>query len=153
MTKPHLFFTRFCLSLLLLATTLVNAEEVQTSQTFDNYEVHYSVFNTSFLTPQVASAYGITRSKSKALMNIAVLEKQADGRMKNVTAIVSGDQYDLIRHTPLAFQEVREEQAIYYLSSFDIQNRATIYFTVNIQPDPNRPAYKLQFSKMLYRDE
>lgn len=153
MKKP---FTRLCLCLLalmVLAGASSHAEDVQTSQTFDNYEVHYSVFNTSFLTPQVAAAYGITRSKNKALMNIAVLEKQPDGRMKNVTAILSGEQYDLIRHTPLTFQEVREEHAIYYLSSFDIQNRTTVYFTVNIQPDPNRPAYKLQFSKMLYRDE
>lgn len=142
----------FCLVAGWFAAATV-AEELQTMQTFDRYEVHYSVFNTSFLSPQVAGAYGITRSKSKALMNIAVLEIQPDGSRRNVTAILSGDHYDLIRHTPLAFQEVREEKAIYYLSSFDIQHKATVYFTVNIQPDPDKPPYVLKFSKMLYRDE
>ena len=138
----------------LLSTCLqASAEEMATSQTFDNYEIHYSVFNISFLTFEVVRAYGIVRSKSKALMNIAVLQKQADGTMKNIAAIVTGDQYDLIRNTPLSFQEVREEQAIYYLSSFEIQNHATIYFTINVQPDPNKPAYVLKFNKVLYKDE
>lgn len=148
-------FTR--LSLLALLGMLLLAgrclAEDNFVKSFDNYEVHYSVFNTSFLTPQVAQAYNIVRSGSKALMNIAVLKKQADGSMKNVSAIVTGEQYDLVRHDPLAFQEVREEQAIYYLSSFEFQNRTTLYFTIMIQPDPNQPAYKLEFNKMLYRDE
>lgn len=127
--------------------------EENNRKVFDSYEVHYSVFNTGFLTPQVAQAYNIVRSKSRAMINIAVLQKQADGKMKNVSARVSGDQYDLIRTVPLAFNEVREEQAIYYLSSFDFQNKTTLYFTVMIQPDPNKPAYKLQFNKLLYTDE
>jgi hypothetical protein len=135
----------------LLLSTLSYSENMQA---FGNYEVHYSVFNTSFLTPDIAEAYHITRSKSKALMNIAVLEKQADGSLKNVDASITGEQYDLIRHDPLSFQRVQEEHAIYYLSSFDIQNRTTIYFTVFIKPDTSTaPAYKLEFNKMLYRDE
>lgn len=144
-------------SFLVAAVLVISAgawsDESNNVQTFDNYEVHYSVFNTSFLTPQVAEAYGIVRSGSKALMNIAVLQKQPDGSMKNVPAVVSGEQYDLVRTDPLSFMEVKEEHAIYYLSSFDIQHRATIYFTVMIQPDPAKAAYKLQFNKMLYRDE
>jgi hypothetical protein len=137
---------------ILLLATKAFAEDNYV-KTFDDYEVHYSVFNTSFLTPQVAQGYNIVRSGSRALMNIAVLKKQPDGSMKNVTAIVTGEQYDLVRHDPLEFKEVREEHAIYYLSSFEFQNRATLYFTVMIQPDPNQPAYKLEFNKMLYRDE
>lgn len=136
----------------LLLASLVHSDD--NVQSFGRYEVHYSVFNTSFLTPEIAEAYQITRSKSKALMNIAVLEKQSDGRLKNINATITGEQYDLIRHEPLKFQRIQEEQAIYYLSTFDIQHRTTIFFTLNIQPESSTaPAYKLQFNKMLYRDE
>jgi hypothetical protein len=123
------------------------------TQVFDDYQVHYSVFNTSFLSPEVASSYHIVRSGSKALINIAVLQKQANGTLKNVTAKVTGEQFDLIRKDTLPFREVREENAIYYLSDIDIQNRTTIYFTVLIQPDASKRAYKLEFNKMLYKDE
>lgn len=133
-----------------IAHTALGEDNVKT---FDDYEIHYSVFNTSFLAPQIANTYNIVRSKSKALMNIAILQKQADGSRKNVTAVMSGEQYDLIRKEPLVFQEVREEKAIYYLSSFDFQHKTTLYFTLFIQPDPGKPAYKVQFNKMLYRDE
>jgi hypothetical protein len=144
---------RHWLGFLLVFFTQLAWSDNNNVQTFGNYEVHYSVFNTGFLSPEIAQAYNIVRSKSKALMNIAVLEKQANGTLKNVTALVTGNQYDLIRTVPLAFNEVREEHAIYYLSSFDFQNKTTLYFTLMIQPDPNKPAYKLQFNKMLYTDE
>ena len=120
---------------------------------FDDYEVHYSVFNSSFLTPEVADAYNIVRSKSSAVMNISVLQKQKDGSMKSVSAIVTGEQYDLIRHDPLDFFEVREQGTRYYLNSFDITHKTSIYFTVFIQVSPNREPYKLQFNKLLYKDE
>ncbi len=148
-----LLFQRHWLFIILACLAPFSWSAENNVQTFDNYEVHYSVFNTGFLTPEIAQAYNIVRSKSRALMNIAVLQKQADGTLKNVTAVVTGDQYDLIRTVPLGFTEVREELAIYYLGSFEFQNKTTLYFTLMIQPDPNKPAYKLQFNKMLYTDE
>lgn len=122
-------------------------------RTFDNYEVHYSVFNSSFLTPEVAESYNIVRSKSQALMNISVLEKLPDGSKRSTSAIVTGEQYDLIRHEPLKFSEIKEQETRYYLSSFEITNKTTIYFTVYIQLAPNHEPYKLQFNKLLYKDE
>ena len=122
-------------------------------QLFDDYEVHYSVFNSSFLTPEVASVYDIVRSKTKALINISVLKKQPDGSRVVVPAEVTGSQYDLIRHDPLTFVEVKEQDAIYYLSSFEITHKTTIYFTLFIKVSPEQQPYKLQFNKLLYKDE
>lgn len=121
-------------------------------QEFGDYQVHYSVFNSSFLTPKVAKAYGIVRSNTLAVMNISVLKKQKDGTYKGVEADVSGDQYDLIRRDPLDFQEVREQDAVYYLSTFEIQDRITIYFTVNVQVSPDEQPFKVEFTRMLYHD-
>ncbi|HEY9032786.1 MAG TPA: DUF4426 domain-containing protein [Pseudomonadales bacterium] len=136
--------------MLMLSAAAVHADT--SVQRFGDHEVHYSVFNTSFLTPQVASAYDIVRSGRKALMNIAVLKRQNDGSLVNVAARVSGDQFDLIRREPLTFREVREQHAIYYLASFDIQHMITIYFTVNVEVEGQQP-FKVQFNKMLYNDE
>jgi len=59
----------------------------------------------------------------------------------------------VIRHESLDFFEVREQAARYYLSSFEITHKTTIYFTVFIQVTPGREPYKLQFNKLLYKDE
>ena len=125
----------------------------ESMQQFGDYQVHYSVFNTSFISPEIAKHYNIVRSKNSAMMNIAVLKKQGDGSYKNVTALVTGEHNDLVRKEPLSFTQVREEHAIYYLSTFTIHHNIDVYFTVNVQPDPNLPAFKLQLTKRLYRDE
>lgn len=118
----------------------------------DDYEVHYSTFNTSFLNEKIASTYGIVRSKSKALLNVAVLKKNNDGFMKPVSASLTGQTYDLILIKALDFFEVREGDAVYYLAQFDIDHKIPLYFTVNVKADPNQPAMKVQFKKVLWVD-
>ncbi|MEC8230923.1 MAG: DUF4426 domain-containing protein, partial [Pseudomonadota bacterium] len=44
-------------------------------ETLGEWDVHYIVVGTPFLTPEVASSYGIVRSKFNALVNISVLDK------------------------------------------------------------------------------
>ncbi len=124
-----------------------------TSQTFGDYEVHYSVFNSSFITPDIAKAYGIVRSKSQALVNIAVLKKQLDGSMQAVSAVINGDVFDLVHRANLEFSEVREQDSVYYLANFDISHKIKVYFTVIVQSDPNTSPFKVTFNRTLYKDE
>ncbi len=50
----------------------------QQQQTFGDFEVHYSAFNSSMLSVEIAKAYGIQRSDSRALINITVLKRNGD---------------------------------------------------------------------------
>ena len=149
-------FNRRSIAMLLLSLGLcwqvAQADEVETVLKSGDYDIHYSVVNTSFLTPQVAESYRIVRSKSKALVTIAVLKRDAKGVMHNVSAVVKGDVFDLIQRTALTFSEVREQPAIYYLAQIDIQHTIPVYFTVMVQPDPNNEPIKLTFKKTLYVD-
>lgn len=140
---------------LILLSVLFNLEVAYANndeqvESFNDYDVHYSVFNTSFLTPEVAKAYGITRSKELALVNIAVRKRKSADTTTAVSAMVKGNVRDLIRKTPLEFKEVREHDAVYYLSSTKIDNKQTVYFTISVQPDPNISPYTFEFSKKLY---
>lgn len=145
------FYLCCAISLLLLANHAFAQEG--SSMKIDNYQVHYSAFNTSFLSAEVAKAYGINRSGAEALLNIAILEKQADGSMKNVTAEVRGTLSDLIHKKPLAFKEVREQEAIYYLASFPIEHKATAYFSISAKVANRLTPLKIEFTKQLYKDE
>ena len=140
-----------CLFLMLLGASQSLAQS-QSVHSEGDYEIHYSIFNSSFISPDVAKAYGIVRSKSQALINVSVLKKQPQGLPKPVRAAVKGEHYDLIRHTALPFEEIVEKNAIYYLAALDIAHKTTIYFTLNVQPNPNEPAIKVQFQKVLYID-
>lgn len=137
---------------LLVSSTLAIADDEEQIKSFNNYDIHYSVFNTSFLSPEVASAYGIVRSKEMALLNIAIRKNKPDGSNIAVAAIVKGNVRDLIRKTPLEFREVREQDAVYYLSLTKIDHKQTVYFTISVQPDPNISPYTFEFSKKLFVD-
>ena len=117
------------------------------------YDVHYSIFNSSFIAPDVAELYKIVRSPETALLNISVLKHQKDGSKKGVKAAVSGNEYDLIRYIDMAFFEIEEKNAIYYLSSLKITHKTTIYFTINVQPTSDLKPFTVKFNKLLYKDE
>lgn len=144
---------RILLAFFLLFSLSALAANEETTRTFDNYEVHYNLFPSTFLTPEIAALHKITRSGSVALINVSVLKKGPGGISIPVAAKVTGEQYDLIRHEPIPFREIREPGAIYSIGSFTITDRTTIYFTLWVEAEPGVPPQKIQFSKMLYREE
>ncbi|MCW8885137.1 MAG: DUF4426 domain-containing protein [Motiliproteus sp.] len=119
---------------------------------FDQYEVHYVAFNSSFVTPDVASAYDLQRSKYRALVNIAVLKKE--GKEKpSVKAMVKGTVKNLIGQSrDLSFTEIREGESIYYIASFRFTDDEMLSFEISAQPDPNKPPYSLTFKQHFYAD-
>lgn len=143
---------RYFLCCILLLSTVVFAN-TDTMQSVGNYQVHYSSLNTSFLSADVAKAYGITRGKDKALLNVAVLKKQSNGQYLPVQAKVTVELYDLIHKKNLPVQEVVEEYAIYYLAPFDIDHKVTVYFTVVAQVEGRQTPLEIKFKRKLYKDE
>ncbi|MEH6627591.1 MAG: DUF4426 domain-containing protein [Motiliproteus sp.] len=135
--------------LLALVSGFAQAEQFKP---FDQYEVHYNAFNSSFVTPEVASAYGLQRSKYRALMNVAVLKKEG-GKKPSVNAVVTGSFNNLIgQNQDLSFVEIREGESIYYIASFRFTDDEVLDFEIKVQPDPNAPAYIVNFKQHFYVD-
>lgn len=143
------FSHHFLLIALALLTLNVNAEQ---KQRFANYDVHYSVVNSTFITPEVAAAYNITRGKHRAFVNISVRKISDDGSNKEKRAVVSGKSSDLIHSTPLDFNEIIEQGAIYYIAELKFNDKDLRRFDIQIQPDPNIAPYTLTFSQKIYID-
>jgi hypothetical protein len=137
-----------------LATGLLLALLAWTAQAevrqYGSFEVHYSVFGSSFLQPDVAAAYGIVRAKDRAVINIAI--RRGSGDAAAVSATLRGTRGDLIRKTPLEFREIREQQAVYYIAEFGFLDGETQYFDIAIQPAGEARALELRFSQVLYAD-
>ncbi len=136
------------LAALLSATTAIAEQQ----QTFDNHEIHYNAFNSTSIPPEVAQSYELTRSRQAAVMNIAVLDTSKEGKPA-VKAIVKGEFKNLIGQVQtLTFKLVEEGDAIYYIASFRFTDQDVFNFTLDVQPDPNKPAYQITFSQKFYAD-
>ncbi|MCA1767943.1 MAG: DUF4426 domain-containing protein [Idiomarina sp.] len=102
-------FIKAVLTMSLLFSASLMAEQ---KQTLGNWDVHYSAFNSTSLAPQIASQYNLTRSASKGVLNIAVLDKHTQ---KAQTPGVSGQVVNpLGQIRELEFQQVTEGNASYY---------------------------------------
>lgn len=119
---------------------------------FADYEVHYSVFNSSFIPPETASALELTRGKDRALINISVRKQLKGGLDREHQAVVTGSTSDMIHVIELDFKEVKEQGAIYYLAEFPFNDKDLRSFTIKVQPEPNIAPYQLKFTRRLYKD-
>lgn len=139
------------LPLLALAQTQLQGQEVY--QDFGEYRVFYSVFNTSFLQPDIAALHNIDRAKDQALVNIAVTRKTASGYTQGLPAAVSGVSRNLMQQQKtLNFTEVREQAVAYYLAPVRFTDEEILHFTISVETEPGQPPLTLNFTKKLYVD-
>ena len=142
---------RFAITTLtLLALLFVKLPaQAQQSERFGPYELFYSVVNTTFLEPEVAAEYGITRGKKRAILNLAVREHVDQGSEPRAVRL-QGRTWDLIQNQFLEFQEVREGPAIYYIAEFRFINEEWRFFEVDFRPEGGTETYTFKFKHQLY---
>ena len=135
-------------------------------QTDDCYMIHYNAVIASFLPPATAHAYGITRSKKRALLVVSVrkpldiLEGCKKGQYKQtqaVTATVTAQAANLEgRLETLEIRPVEEgdadSKAIYYLDDFRISNTETWNFTIIVVIDGQEKEHEIKFSQQFFVD-
>ncbi len=140
----------------LLALALLMTAELAAAEQFvedKDYVVHYSAFTSTLLTPEVASAYGLMRSRQRGIINIAVQRKQPGGSPKAVMAQLVGFTGQLGgSEIPLDFKVVEEGDAIYYLAEFRVHDGDELNFDIKVKPTPETVPLKISFSQSFYAD-
>ena len=129
------------------------ANQIDTSQRFGDYEVFYSVFPSTFLMADIAASYKIKRAKNNAVVNISVLRHSGDGKTTPVAATLKGHVSDLVHRDALKFQEVREQDARYYLAQFRHLGTDTANVEVQVLPEGADKPFTLTFARKVYAEE
>jgi len=143
----------FLLTLFCGITSSVTAQDSFSSKDIDNHRIHFSVFNSSFLPPKAASAYGFVRAKDRAILNIAVTDKNAGGESRGLPVRLTGSATNLLQQkTNFDFIEIDEGDAVYYLAEFKISNKEAMNFTIHVLLPGKRYSDTITFSKTLYHD-
>lgn len=143
--------------LLFQAFSLQAQNQENYSTVVGDYEIHHVVFNSSFLTPEIARIYGFTRGKDKALVNVAVTRIADGANSLGLEAEVKGEARNLFQQqTRLDFQAIEEKDAVYYLAPFDFDDEEIMHFFLEVlipAKNGNRPISKrIKFSKKMYEN-
>ena len=138
---------------LLLLSGLALPAIAQQSEMYGQFELHYSVVNTTFLAPKVAAAYGITRGDDRAILNLAVREHLPGGETVARSMQLKGRTWDLLQHTQeLEFLEVREGPAIYSIAEFKFLNEEWRHFEVYFRPEGADETYTFKYKHQVYEE-
>jgi hypothetical protein len=121
----------------------------QQTENFGPFELHYSVVNTTFLTPEIAGSYGITRGKNRAMLNLAVRENLAEGSAAR-SMLLQGRTWDLMQNQTLEFKEIREGEAVYYIAEFAFINEEWRFFEIDFRPAGAVQTYTFKLKHQLY---
>ncbi|WP_199611391.1 DUF4426 domain-containing protein [Flocculibacter collagenilyticus] len=130
-----------------LLSAHVSAEQMEK---LGNFEVHYIAFGSTFITPEIARAYKLERSKYNGLINISILDTTQRGK-PSVKAKVTGFGKNLLGHKKdLNFKEIVEGDAVYYIAQIRYTNEEMFLFNIDI--DTEKTDHKLTFSQKFYVD-
>ncbi|MGX1171831.1 DUF4426 domain-containing protein [Pseudomonas sp. R151218B TE3479] len=126
MKRLALFLITACLSVGAMAADVIKAER---KEVFGDITVHYNTFNSTFLTPDIAKAAELIRSKNQGVINVSVIKSG-----KPLIADVSGTVKDLTSKTvPLSFRQVTEQGAIYYIAQYPVDQQETRTFEIKVK--------------------
>ena len=118
----------------------------------NGYEVHFNAFNSSFVTPEVAAANDIIRSKVRALVNVAVFEINDDGKTA-VPATLTGQASNLLgQMQTINFSPIKEGDALYYIGGFRFSEAERMTIKLSVRANPNTPVIETSFTQTFYTE-
>jgi hypothetical protein len=123
----------------------------QQTATFGPFDLHYSVVNTTFLDPEIAATYGITRGKNRAMLNLSVREN-LEGGSESRPMELKVRSWDLMQNHDLTLREIREGKSIYYIAEFAFINEEWRFFEIHFRPEGADKTHTFTFKRQLYTD-
>jgi len=131
------------------------ANEIKQDKQFDDgkHIIYFNALTTDFLEPEIARANNITRSKSRALINIAIKEKKTDGSTVPVSANLNATVTNLTGQLKnVDWRKVNEGSAIYYLGLVNIANGETLIFDLQPIPEGQDESIAVRFQHRFFND-
>lgn len=130
---------------LLLSATAANAERVEH---LGDYEVHYNALPSAFLSPEMAKAYGLLRSRVRGVLLVSVL-KEGEPVPARVAVTALGEAGEPQK---FSLRQVEEAGAVSQVGDFRVDDGEVLKFTVQVQPQDSRQPLSFDFKQQFFGD-
>ncbi|MFH1494792.1 MAG: DUF4426 domain-containing protein [Pseudomonadota bacterium] len=119
---------------------------------FGDVDINYNVVTTDTLSPKVARAYGIARSKNRLLLTVVVTRMDEGNIPRPVSAEVTAHTVNMIQQErPIKMRNITEGEAIYYIGDFGFTSPGFMRFTLNVAESGVAKPYKIEFQRNFER--
>ncbi len=123
------------------------------SKDFGEYQLHWSVLPSTFLSPEVARANNLQRSKGIGIVNISIMQEQEDGTLKPVGGQLEGKVSNDIQQVKfLAFRRIQEGDAVYFIAEYQYRSGELMTFNLTARPTGHQQDLSVRFAHTLFSD-
>jgi hypothetical protein len=143
------WFTILSLACLFFFTTQSHAG----SKDFGEFQVHWSIFPSTFLAPEVARENNLNRSKSIGIVNISIMRETDNGGLEPVSGQVEGKVLNDVQQVKfLGFRRIQEGNAVYFIAEYQYSNAELMTFQITARPTGSRQDLPIRFAHTLFND-
>ena len=121
-----------------------------TNADIGDYVVHFSAQSTDQLPTEIAQAYGIVRSKNRAMLNVSVLREADNTAVAATIAVKAVNLTGQLKEVTM--RRIDEQDAIYYIGEVGVANRETLIFDISVTPDGASAAADVRFKRQFFTD-
>jgi hypothetical protein len=114
------------------------------------YVVHFSAQSTDQLSPEIARAYNIVRSKNRAMLNVSVLRESDNTSVEAEVQVKTVNLTGQLKNVTM--RKVPDQEAIYYIGETPVANRETLIFDITVRPEGADTASEVRFKRQFYTD-
>lgn len=122
----------------------------ETMKDIGEYVVHFSAQSTDDLSPDVARAYNIVRSKNRAMLTISVVRQSDNASVPADIAVKTVNLTGQLKN--VAMREIEEQDAVYYVGETPVANRETLIFDITVTPEGAGQSSEVRFKREFYTD-
>ena len=141
---------RWGLIVALLTAGFILPTAAQQSTRYGQFGLHHSIVYTTFLSPEVAAEYDITRGPDKAILTLSVRDADS-GEIAGRPMKIEGRTWDLITGGDMRVKEIREGRATYYIVPFEFLAREYRFFEFSFQPEGAPAPFDHKMKVQLWR--
>ncbi len=143
------WFAMLSLICLAMLSTLSHAG----SKDFGDFQVHWSVFPSTFLAPEIARENNLNRSKSIGIVNIAIMRETENGGLEPVSGQVEGKVLNDVQQVKfLGFRRIQEGSAVYFIAEYQYRNAELMTFEITARPTGAQRDLPVRFTHTLFND-
>ena len=115
-----------------------------------DHVVHFSAQTTDNLTPEVARAFDIVRSKNRAMLTVSIIREADNAGVEGDVSVRTQNLTGQLKSVPM--QKKVEQDAIYYVGETGVANRETLIFDISVTPAGSDETAELRFKREFYTD-
>jgi len=120
---------------------------------FGDYQVHWSVFPSTFLAPEVARANNLQRSQGIGIINISIMTEGEHGQIRPVSGQVEGQATNDIQQVNfLAFRRIQEGDAVYFIAQYQYRSGDLMTFNITARPIGHDRELPVRFAHTLFNN-